>query len=290
MTASIRPRRSALYMPASNGRALEKAKSLDCDVVIIDLEDAVAPEAKEAARSAAAKAVWEGGYGNRELVVRVNRLDTPWGVADVHAAAAAGPHAILLPKVESATEVEHLAMEMEKASAKADMRIWCMIETPRGFLRLEEIVYASPHIGCLVMGFADLVKELRAVDTADRLPLHYAMSRAVMTARAAGVDILDGMYPAINDEEGLARQCRQAREFGFDGKTLIHPNQIGVANSIFGPQPAEIDRAQRIIQAFEAAEQEGKGVAVLDGQMIEALHAATARRVLAVAQAIAERH
>ena len=283
MTAQFRRRRSALYMPASNARALEKAKTLECDVVILDLEDAVAPEAKAEARAAAAAAVRGGGYGERELVIRVNRLDTPWGLADVEEATRAGPHAILLPKVESAAEVQQLDAAMAGRDGGAGPRIWCMIETPKGFLRLEEIAAASPRLACLVMGFADLVKDLRAIDTVDRAPLHFAMSRAVMVARAMGLDVLDGMYPNIRDEEGLVRQCRQAREFGFDGKTLIHPSQIGPANAAFSPSEAEVAQARRIVAAFEAAEQEGKGLAVLDGQMIEALHAVAARRVLAMA-------
>lgn len=283
MTASNRPRRSALYMPASNARALEKAKALDCDVVIIDLEDAVAPDAKHMARTAAADAVRGGGYGHRELVIRVNRLDTQWGIADVQAAVDAGPDAILLPKVESAAEVVQLEALMEGLNPDSRTAIWCMIETPRGFLKLRDIAFASHRLGCLVMGFADLVKDLRAVDTVERLPLYYAMSRAVMTARAAGIDVLDGMYPVIKDEEGLVRQCKQAREFGFDGKTLIHPSQIAPCNAAFAPSEAEVEQAQRIVEAFEAAEREGKGLAVLDGQMIEALHAEAARRVLAMA-------
>lgn len=283
MTAQFRRRRSALYMPASNARALEKAKTLECDVVILDLEDAVAPEAKETARAAAAAAVQGGGYGTRELVIRVNRLDTPWGAADVEAAAKAAPDAILLPKVESADEVRALDALMDKASPGVRSAIWCMIETPKGFLRLEEIAAASPRLACLVMGFADLVKDLRVADTVDRAPLAFAMSRAVMVARAFGLDVLDGMYPNIRDEEGLVRQCRQARDFGFDGKTLIHPNQIAPANAAFSPSPDEVERARRIVAAFAEAEREGKGLAVLDGQMIEALHAAAARRVLALA-------
>ena len=283
MTAPIRRRRSALYMPASNPRALEKARTLDCDVVILDLEDAVAPEAKAEARAAACAAVRGGGYGDRELVIRINRLDTPWGIADVQAVAAAGPHAILLPKVESASEVLQLEALMAGLDARTGTRIWCMIETPKGFLKLEKIAVASPKLACLVMGFADLVKDLRAIDTVDRAPLHYAMSRAVMVARAAGLDVLDGMYPNIRDEEGLRRQCQQARTFGFDGKTLIHPSQIGPANAVFSPSEGEVEQARRIIAAFEDAEREGKGLAVLDGQMIEALHAQTARRLLAMA-------
>lgn len=283
MTASNRPRRSALYMPASNARALEKAKTLDCDVVILDLEDAVAPDAKQDARISAAEAVRGGGYGHRELVIRINRLDTPWGIADVQAAAEAEPDAILLPKVESAAEVVQLEALMEGVKPGTRTAIWCMIETPRGFLKLEDIAFASHRLGCLVMGFADLVKDLRAVDTVERLPLHYAMSRAVMTARAAGIDVLDGMYPVIKDEDGLVRQCRQAREFGFDGKTLIHPSQVAPCNAAFAPSEAEAAQARRIVEAFEAAKAEGKGLAVLDGQMIEALHADAARRVLAMA-------
>ena len=283
MTASNRPRRSALYMPASNARALEKAKALDCDVVIIDLEDAVAPDAKETARAAAAAAVAGGGYGRRELVIRVNRLDTPWGAADVEAAAKAEPDAILLPKVESAAEIEQLEALINTAKPGSRSAIWCMIETPRGFLKLEEIAFASQKLGCLVMGFADLVKDLRAVDTVERQPLTYAMSRAVMTARAANIDVLDGMYPVIKDEDGLVRQCKQAREFGFDGKTLIHPSQIAPCNAAFAPSDEEVAQARRIVEAFEAAKAEGKGLAVLDGQMIEFLHADAARRVLAMA-------
>lgn len=289
MSATYRPRRSALYMPASNARALEKARSLACDVVILDLEDAVAPDAKETARSAAAKAVWDGGYGNRELVIRVNRLDTPWGIDDVHAAAAAGPAAILLPKVEGPAEVEHLALEMDKAGARPDVRIWCMIETPRGFLRIEDIAFAHNRLGCLVMGFADLVKDLRAEDTPDRAPLAYAMSRAVMTARAAGLDILDGMYPDFRDIAGLEAQAVQARQFGFDGKTLIHPGQIDTANAVFAPSAEAVAHARAVVAAFTAARAAGKGVATLDGVMVESLHAEVAQRLVDIADAIAAR-
>lgn len=286
MSTIFRPRRSALYMPASNARALEKARTLASDVLIFDLEDAVLPEAKISARSAAAKAVWEGEYGNRELVIRVNRLDTPWGLEDIHAAAAAAPQAILLPKVESPAEVNHALMEMEKAGARADTQLWCMIETPRGIMNVEDIAFSSSRLGCLVMGLADLTKDLRAANTPDRLPVLYALSRSVNAARAASLDILDGVHTALDDEEGLARHCLQAKELGFDGKTLIHPSQIDTANTVFAPSPAEIVRAREIIAAFDFAQQNGKGIAVLHGHMVENLHVHNARRLIALSEAL----
>jgi len=285
---SSRPRRSVLYMPGSNARALEKAKTLPADALILDLEDSVAPDAKEAGRDLVVQAVRYGGYGKRELIIRVNGLDSPWGEADLKAAAAAGPDAIMVPKVESAAMVHEVEKMMDAAGAPATTDIWCNMETPRGMLHAEEVAGASPRIACFVMGLNDLVKELHASHTPQRLPVMTGMSLCLLAARAEGLAILDGVYNDISNPEEFEAACRQALEFGFDGKTLIHPKQLAPANEIFAPSADELDLAKRMIVAFEEAEAEGKGVAVVDGKMIENLHVDNARRLVSMAEAIAE--
>ena len=287
METSFRPRRSVLYMPGSNARALEKARGLPADALILDLEDAVAPDAKEEARALVAETVRENPYGRREVVVRVNAPDTPWGEADFAAAAEAGPDAILMPKVESAAAVEAAAARLEALGAPAQTRLWAMIETPAGVLDARAIAAASPRLACLVMGTNDLVNELHAEHTADRAPVVTALSLCVLAARAHGLAILDGVHNAIREEEGLRAACTQARALGFDGKTLIHPSQVAVANEVFAPTEEELDLARRYIEAFEEAERAGRGVAVVDGRLVENLHVANARRLVAQAETIA---
>lgn len=289
MDQPVRPRRSVLYMPGSNARALEKAKSLAADGLILDLEDAVAPDAKDLARDQVCGAVRSGGYGPRELVVRINGLDTAWGAADLEAACAAGPDAVLVPKVESAAMVREVAERLDRHGAPEDTRIWCMMETPRGILHGEEIAAASPRIACLVMGTSDLAKDLHARHTALRLPMLTSLSICLLAARAEGLAILDGVHLDLADDEGFVAACEQGVELGFDGKTLIHPKQIEPCNRVFAPGPDEVDRARRIIAAFAEAEAEGKAVAVVDGALVENLHVAAARRLVALADAIAAR-
>lgn len=276
-------------MPGSNARALEKARSLPADVLIFDLEDAVAPDAKVAARAIVAAALAErASYGPRELVVRVNGQDTPWGEDDLRAVASAGADAVLLPKVESVAAVERARATSVAAGAPAGSPLWCMIETPRGVLAAAEIARAC-DVTCLVMGTSDLTKDLHALATADRLPLLLALQTGVLAARAAGIAVLDGVHLDLADAAGFAAACRQGRELGFDGKTLIHPNQIAAANAAFGPSPAEVEQARRIVDAFARARAAGAGVAVLDGRLVEALHVREAERILALAAAIAAR-
>ena len=282
--ASARPRRSLLYMPASNARALEKARSLPADGVIFDLEDAVAPAEKERAREQAAAAARAGGYGGREVIIRINGFDTEWGHFDLPKVAVCGADALLLPKVESEDQVCHLESLMEQWGAPGDMAIMCMIETPLGVLHAEEIAAASPRLVCFVMGTSDLARDMRVLPTPDRLPLLAPLSMAVMAARANGIAIVDGVHLALDDDEGLARACRQGRELGFDGKSLIHPNQIDAANAAFTPAADELDHARKTIAAWEAAE--GAGVVVVDGRLVEDLHVADAHRVLALAAAV----
>jgi citrate lyase subunit beta/citryl-CoA lyase len=287
MPATVRPRRSVLYMPGSNARALAKARSVAADAVILDLEDAVAPDAKETAREQVCAALRAGGYGPRETVIRVNGLATPWGHADLVAAATAGADAVLIPKVESADAVRQAEAVLDQAGAPADLPLWCMMETPRGMLHAAEIAAASPRLGCLVMGTSDLAKELHAAHTPLRLPLITALGLCLLAARAHDLAILDGVFLDLQDEAGFAAACRQGRELGFDGKTLIHPRQIESANQAFAPGAAEVAQARRIIEAHAEAMREGRGVVVVDGQLIENLHVAEARRQVELAEAIA---
>ncbi|MCP5366792.1 MAG: CoA ester lyase [Hyphomicrobiales bacterium] len=288
MTTSARPRRSILYMPGANARALEKGRTLPADGLILDLEDAVAPDAKEIARQQVADAVSAGGYGGRELVIRVNGLATPWGHGDIVAASGSGAHAVLIPKVESADTVRQVAAIMDAAGAPADMAIWCMMETPMGMLRADEIAGASPRLACLVMGTSDLAKDLHCAHTAIRLPMITSLGLCLLAARAHGLAILDGVYLDLGDDAGFAAACAQGRELGFDGKTLIHPKTVDAANAAFAPSEAEVAWSRRIIDAHAAAEAEGKGVVLVDGKLIENLHVAEARRMVALADAIAD--
>jgi citrate lyase subunit beta/citryl-CoA lyase len=275
-------------MPGSNDRALDKAKSIPADALILDLEDAVAPDAKAIAREQVCAAVRSGGYGYRELAIRINGLDTPWGSADLEAAAAAAPDAVLVPKVGSGSDIEGVARRLDKLGAPPATRVWAMIETPRAILHIADIAMAlTPRLACFVMGTNDLVKETRAELSHDRLGALYWLSAAVTAARAHGLDALDGVYNNFKDADGFRRECAQGRILGFDGKTLIHPDQIAVANEVFAPAEAEVDWAHRVIAAFDLPENRGKGVITVDGRMVEIMHAEMARRTVAIADAIA---
>ncbi len=282
-----RPRRSILYVPGSNPRALAKARGLAADGLIIDLEDAVAPQAKESARKIVAGALAEGGYGRRELVLRVNAVDTPWGHADLAAAAAMPLDAVLLPKIESAERVRLTVSLLEALGAPQRLTLWCMLETPLGILRAGEIAWATSRLSALVLGTSDLTKDLHALPTRDRLPLITSLSLAVLAARAHNLVVLDGVHLDLADDEGFVAACRQGRELGFDGKTLIHPKQIPAANAAFAPTEEEIEWSRRIIAAHSEAATTGKGVVVVDGGLIENLHVEDARRLLALADEIA---
>ena len=273
-----------LFMPGSNARALEKARTLPADALILDLEDAVAPEAKADARAQVLAAVRLGGYGRREIIVRVNGPGTPWGADDLAAVAQVQVDAVLLPKVESG---ETVTAALARLGPTRD--VWCMLETPRGILNAASIAVASPRVGALVMGTSDLTKDLHARSARDRLPLLTSLQLCVLAARAAGITALDGVHLDLDDEVGFAAACRQAAELGFDGKTLIHPRQVAFANETFAPAASEVDWARRVIAAHADAVAGGRGVVVLDGRLIENLHVDDARRVLALAEAIAAR-
>lgn len=285
---TITPRRSVLYMPGANRRAMDKARSLPCDAIIFDLEDAVAEAAKAEARSAVAMMINEGGYGYRELIVRVNGLDTPWGREDVAMAAKLPVSALLFPKVESAEQVLQILAEVDAAGGHA-LKLWLMIETPAGVLDVREVAGSSPRVECLVMGTSDLVKELRARHTPERHNLNFALQSCVLAARSVGLDILDGVHLDFRNLETLRLACEQGVSMGFDGKTLIHPAQIEVANEVFGYPPEAVADARAVVAAWQEAQAQGKGVAELDGRLIENLHAAEAERVLSFAEAIAAR-
>lgn len=290
---AARPRRSVLYMPGSNVRALEKAREeIPADALILDLEDAVAPDAKEEARTQVCAAVKQGGYGKREIAIRVNGLDTPWGAEDIKAAVAAGPDAILVPKINSAADVERAEEALNDAGAKGNIQLWCMIETPLATLNIQSIAQKAREPGSRmsvwVMGTNDIAKELRAAHTPDRIPMMTSLGLALVAGRAYGLVILDGVYNDIKNEEGFAAICEQGRDMGFDGKTLIHPSQVGPCNTIFSPDPETVAFARKTIEAFELPENRGKGVLKVDGRMVEILHADIARRTVAIADAIAE--
>jgi len=287
MAPLSRPRRSVLYMPGSNPRALEKARGLAADGLILDLEDAVAPDAKDEARRLVMAALAAGGYGRREVLVRVNGLATPWFHADVAAAAASGADAILIPKVESADAVRQVAAIMEAARAPAEMAIWCMMETPRGILAAEAIAQASPRLGGFVIGTSDLAKDLHAAHTPLRLPMLTALSLCVLAARAFGLAVVDGVHLDLDDADGFEASCRQGLELGFDGKTLIHPKTIEAANRVFAPSEAELAWSRRIIAAHGEAAAQGKGVVVVDNKLVENLHVENAKRIVALAEQIA---
>ena len=284
-----RPRRSALYMPASNPRAIEKARGLACDAVILDLEDAVAPEAKPEARERAAATVREGGFGRRELVVRVNGLDTPWGAEDLAVIAAAGPDAILVPKVNGPADIA--AYDAAIAHAPAATRLWAMIETCAAVFELREIARAARtgRLSAFVMGLNDLAKEMGGRQTPDRAPHHAVLTLAVAAARTEGLTILDSVCNDLDDPAVLEAVCRQGVDFGFDGKSLIHPNQIEICNRLFGPDPAEVAWARAVIAAFADPANAGKGALRVDGRLAERLHLVQAERLVGLAEAIGER-
>jgi len=290
----IRPRRSVLYMPGSNARAIEKARSLPVDAVILDLEDSVAPDAKEAARDQVCAAVNAGGFGPREVVIRVNGLDTAWGEADVAAAAAAGPDAVLLPKASSAADIDGLTDRLRRAGAPESTRVWAMIETTLGILNLKEIAATARQPGgrlsCFVVGLNDLVKETRIELDAHRTAALYWLSASVTAARAYGIDALDGVWNNFRDMEGYHRECLQGRALGFDGKTIIHPDQASAANAAFRPEPADVEWGRKIIAAFDLPENKGRAVIGLEGKMVELLHRDAALRTVAIAEAIAARN
>jgi citrate lyase subunit beta/citryl-CoA lyase len=286
MSDDLRPRRSVLYMPAANDRALEKAQSIPADAIIFDLEDAVAPDSKPEARAKAVTAVQSGLYGNRELTIRCNGLDTQWGSDDVAAAGAAAPAAVVIPKVDTVGYVDEVSALLDAAGAPANVRIWPMIETPTAMFNVREIA-GHTRVAVLVMGTNDLAKELRSPLIPGRHPLVPHLAHALLAARAAGKVILDGVYNDVKNPDGFEAECRQAMEMGFDGKTLIHPTQVGPANEMWAPSVDDIEHAERVIAAFDEAVADGRGVATVDGRMIENLHVDNARRVLSTATAIA---
>jgi citrate lyase subunit beta/citryl-CoA lyase len=287
-----RPRRSVLYMPATNDRAIEKARSLPIDGVALDLEDSIAPERKDEARAAAVAAIQAGGFGSREVVLRLNGPATEWFDADLVAAVSSGPEAILVPKVERPEQIRIIGERLRALGAKPSLRLWIMMETPLAVLNAHAIAecaqrWPDSRLSCLVLGTNDIQKETHALDHPDRMPLLMALQTSVFAARAYGLTILDGVYNNFRDLDGFRRECSQGRLLGMDGKTLIHPAQIPVANEIFSPSLAMLERARRIMSAFDAPESKGKGAISLDGEMVELLHLEIARRMLALADAVA---
>ncbi len=287
---TLRPRRSVLYMPGANERALEKAKGIDADALILDLEDSVSPDAKEIGRENVCAAVRSGEYGHRELAIRVNSIGTQWHDDDIKAAAAAGPDAILVPKVESAAQVRELVAKMEAAGAPESTQLWAMIETPLALLHAEEIAAAHDRLTVIVMGTNDIVNETYGLHVPGRNPLVLtSLAWTLLAVRAAGKVIIDGVYNNVKDPEGFNAEAQQGREMGFDGKTLIHPTQVEPANTIFSPSDADIERAEGMIEAFDEAAREGKGVATFNGKMVEELHIRDAKRILAFAEVLRSR-
>jgi len=290
---AIRPRRSMLYMPGSNARAIEKARTLPADAIILDLEDSVSPDAKETARGQVIEALTAGGFGAREVFVRINGLDTPWCVDDLAAVCAASPHAILVPKISTAAQLEQIGKRLLDTHTDQRTRVWAMLETPFAILNVREIAAAAldseTRFSGFVLGTNDLAKETGARIVPGRAPMLAWLSLCVAAARAYGLIVIDGVYNDLGDADGFARECAQARELGFDGKTLIHPSQIGPCNAAFSPSAEELAQAQRIIAAFDLPDNKDKGVVAVDGRMVERLHAEMARRTVAVAAAIAER-
>ena len=283
---TFRARRSVLYMPGANERALEKAKTLPADAIIFDLEDAVAPDAKEAARANACAAASSGEYGNRELTIRCNGLDTPWGVDDLVAASQSSAAAVVSPKVDSVRTLDKVSEHLDAGAAHADMKIWAMVETPSAIYNVRAIA-GFERVGVLVMGTNDLAMELRAQLVPGRAPVLPHLAASILAAREAGVAIVDGVYNDVKNAEGFEAEAKQGFEMGFDGKTLIHPSQVDPTNRIWAPDDEAIDYARRVIEAFDAAMADGRGVVTVDGRMIENLHVDNARRTLAVADAIA---
>jgi citrate lyase subunit beta/citryl-CoA lyase len=286
MAKTNRPRRSMLYMPGANTRALDKARGLAADALILDLEDSCAPDAKEAARTNVVAALAEGGYGNRELIMRVNALTTPWGHADLVAAAKSGADGVLIPKVEGAEGVRQAEAVLRDAGAPDDLKLWVMMETPLAILRAEEVAGATPRMAGLVLGTSDLAKDLHCAHTPERLPFLASLSLCVLAGRAFDLAIMDGVHLDLDDAEGFARVCRQGAELGMDGKTLIHPKQLDAANEAFGPSADDLAQAHKIIAAYDAAMAEGKGVVVVNGKLVENLHVVGARRMLDMAEQI----
>jgi citrate lyase subunit beta/citryl-CoA lyase len=286
MAFDLRPRRSVLYMPGANERALEKAQTIPADALILDLEDAVAPDAKPEARERVCAAATSGAYGTREIAIRANGLGTRWHEADLSAIAEAAPDAVVIPKINSADEVHQIEKALESGGAPDHTRIWAMLETPIAMLTAHEIATSSDRLTVLVMGTNDLAKELQAAHVPGRQPLLQGLGLCLLAARAAGKVILDGVYNDIKDDAGFLAECEQGRDLGFDGKTLIHPSQVEPCNATFAPSADEVERAGRIIAAFEEAETAGRGVVTVDGRMVENLHVEQARRTLAVQAAI----
>ena len=284
----LRPRRSVLYMPGANERALEKAKTLPADALILDLEDAVAPDAKAEARARVCAAAASGDYGRKEVTIRANGLDTPWHADDLRAIAEAGPAAVVVPKINSAADVAAVERALEAGGAPSHTRIWAMLETPIAVLHAEEIATASERLSVLVLGTNDLAKELHAEHVPGRAPLVFGLSQCLLAARMAGKVILDGVYNDIKDPDGFLAECVQGRQLGFDGKTLIHPTQVEPCNDTFAPGEEELTRSRGLILAFEEAQADGRGVATYEGRMIENMHVDNARRAIAMAEAIAD--
>jgi citrate lyase subunit beta/citryl-CoA lyase len=288
-----RPRRSVLYVPGDNEHALEKAKTLPADSIIIDLEDSVAPMNKETARKHAVAVVREGGFGTREAILRVNPIETPWGMADLQAAIAAAPDAILVPKVSQPGDVTGTAKVIKATDAAAHIRLWAMIETPLGIINAREIAACGPdpdnRLSCLVLGTNDLMKESRARSSTNRFAVVPWLAMTLVAARAYGLDVIDGVYNDFKDDSGFRAECEHGRTLGMDGKTLIHPSQVAPCNEIFSPTEDEIAWAHKIITAFEEPENARKGVITVDGKMVERLHLVMAKRVAAIAEAIRER-
>lgn len=287
---TIRPRRSLLYMPGSNPRALDKARSLPADGLILDMEDAVAPDAKELAREQIVAALDEGGYGQRELMVRINALSTNWGADDVRAlgAASTAPHAVLIPKVSTAADVVEAIAAFEDAGCPDTVDIWIMAETPLCILNIDQVAGAHPRLRGIVMGTSDLSKDTRVRHTPGRLGFITALNLCVYAARAHGLDVIDGVHLDLDDDAGLLAACEQGRDLGFDGKSLIHPKQIAAANETFAPSQRELEQAGQIIEGWKQAETEGKGVVVVNGRLVENLHVEEAKRQLALAEVIAQ--
>jgi citrate lyase subunit beta/citryl-CoA lyase len=290
---TIRARRSVLYMPGSNARALEKAKTLPADGVILDLEDAVAPDAKTAARKQVADAVKAGGFGSREVIIRTNGLTTDWFSEDVDAAVACAPDAILVPKVETAKQLEAIGQRLLDTHANQKIKVWAMIETPLAIFNIYDLARAArdseTRLACFVLGTNDLAKETRARQVPGRAPMLPWLSNVVLAAHAFGIDVLDGVYNDLSNAEGFVKECEQGRDFGFDGKTLVHPNQIEPCNKVFSPSETEIAQAREMIAEFAKPENKGKGVVQIGGRMVERMHAEMAERTVAIADVIAGR-
>jgi citrate lyase subunit beta / citryl-CoA lyase len=288
----VRPRRSVLYMPGSNARAIDKARTLPVDSVILDLEDAVAPDAKAQARDQVVAAVKAGGFGSREVMIRINGLDTPWSADDLAAAAGAGPDAIVVPKVSTVEQLEMLGQRLLDMKAALKTRIWAMIETPAAIFNIMALAAeardSETRLAGFIMGTNDLAKETRARQLPGRAPMVSWLATCVLAARAHGIEILDGVYNDLSNTDGFIAECTQARDMGFDGKTLIHPNQIAPCNTVFSPSDEEVAQAKTMIAAFDLPENKDKGVVQIDGRMVERMHAEMARRTVAIAEAIAK--